>query len=300
MKEKMSPGARRRRDRRITRAALQHPSMSAFSVLFGSGCDQSLITVTGLDHRSFRYILAKFSTVYSSFTPYSADGNITRLPQTASSKGLPRTLSPVHCLGLLLAWTRTRGSEYVLCMLFGVTGFVCSLFLRFGRRILIRVLRDDPIAAVRMPDDDEVSQYKEAIRQSYSLLTDAYAVADGLKLTLEETSDAVIAILSNIRTGHHFITNGFRLPDFRGNRRVTCWCGRTAHTIKLAPEGQHSASHARVEHGVLALNVLPLLFSDWEMLFEKLKKAVELFLGESGPTAGTRTPKSRFCLPSLF
>ncbi|KAE9159251.1 hypothetical protein PF004_g31611 [Phytophthora fragariae] len=29
-------------------------------------------------------------------------------------------------LGLALAWTRTRGAEYVLCMLFGVTD-TCAL-----------------------------------------------------------------------------------------------------------------------------------------------------------------------------
>lgn len=41
---------RRRRDRRTTGRALHHPTMSAFMTLFGSGCDQSLITATGLDH----------------------------------------------------------------------------------------------------------------------------------------------------------------------------------------------------------------------------------------------------------
>ncbi|KAE8907284.1 hypothetical protein PF005_g22828 [Phytophthora fragariae] len=44
---------RRLRDRRISRAALQAPTMSAFAIN-GSGCDQALITLTGFDHRSFR------------------------------------------------------------------------------------------------------------------------------------------------------------------------------------------------------------------------------------------------------
>ena len=52
----------RRRDRRIRRRGLLSPSMSSWSILFGSGCEQSLITFTGLDHRFFRKMVLEAST----------------------------------------------------------------------------------------------------------------------------------------------------------------------------------------------------------------------------------------------
>lgn len=71
---------RRRRDLRVLRIALQMPRMSAFEFLYGSGCEQSLITLTGFDHRSFKYMLELFRPLYTSHTPCSEDGMIRKLP----------------------------------------------------------------------------------------------------------------------------------------------------------------------------------------------------------------------------
>ena len=132
-RQSLTATGRRRRDRRIKRISLTAPSMSPFTVLFGAGCDQSLITVTGLDHRAFCSLLALFSQFYDRFTPYSTSGFIRQ--RSVSAMGRPRSLDSTSCLALALAWTRTRGSTMVLCMLFGITSSVCSLYLRFGRRL---------------------------------------------------------------------------------------------------------------------------------------------------------------------
>ena len=49
----MSLEGRPRRDRHIRRRALQDPGFSTFSIVLGSGCDQSLIILTGFDNYSF-------------------------------------------------------------------------------------------------------------------------------------------------------------------------------------------------------------------------------------------------------
>ena len=66
----------RRRDRRIPRCALLHPNSSPFRRLYLSRNEQSLITFTGLDYRSFGYLLEKFLPLYNRYSPYSKNRKI--------------------------------------------------------------------------------------------------------------------------------------------------------------------------------------------------------------------------------
>lgn len=66
-------------------------------------------------------------------------------------------------LALVLTWTRTRGSEMVLCMIFGITASIRSLFLCFVRRVLLRIISSDSNAVVRMPTSTEIEEYYAAI-----------------------------------------------------------------------------------------------------------------------------------------
>lgn len=200
--------ARRRRDRRVTRAALVPPTLSPFVVLFNSGNNQSLITLTGFDHASFSYLLTRYAPLYDTYSPYSSDGCIRQLRHDSHVGGRPRSMTAEMSLALSLAWTRTRGSEYVLCMLFGITHSICSLFLRFSRRILLKVLAGDVHAAVRVPTRTEVSSFQQAVSAKYPALHDVFAVADGLKLHLEQTSDPVLQnAFYNGWTHGHYVSN---------------------------------------------------------------------------------------------
>jgi hypothetical protein len=100
---------RRRRDRRIPRISLVDPYESAFFCLYRSGNDQSLITITGFDHRTFSYLLNKFAPPYKRYSPYSSNGSglIREVRNNGSRGGRPHTLDPCSCLGLVLCFTRS-------------------------------------------------------------------------------------------------------------------------------------------------------------------------------------------------
>jgi len=93
---------KRRRDRRITRKALQSPSSSAFEILFGSGCDQSLVTLCSFNHRFIRYLQYIFEPLYLRYTPYSQDSMLRVIPVRPLRRGRPRSLSPIQCFALTL------------------------------------------------------------------------------------------------------------------------------------------------------------------------------------------------------
>lgn len=195
-----------KRERKIPRVALLLPSDAPFQQLYMCGSDPSLITLTGLDHAAFSYVLQRFSVLYTKYSPYSVDGKIRKLALT--QRGRPRSMSSDQCLGLCLAWTRTRGSMAILSLLFGVTGSVVSLFLRFGRRILLRVLVKDPKASVTLPTDEELIAFRHDFQARHSLLGDVWAVADGLKLPLQQSGDEVLQnMYYNGWTHGHYVTN---------------------------------------------------------------------------------------------
>ena len=107
------------RQRRIPRISLTSVKNSPWRKIFHSGNNQAMITLTGFTCEAFEYVLEKFSPVYHEFTPFvDLRGFIIR---KISKAGRPRLMKAHDCLGLYLAWTRTRGSLMVLQLLFGVT-----------------------------------------------------------------------------------------------------------------------------------------------------------------------------------
>jgi hypothetical protein len=65
----LSKVEKRKRHRRIPRVSLHYPHESAWRKLYSSKVDQSLITFTGLDVKSFEDLLELFTPVYESFYP---------------------------------------------------------------------------------------------------------------------------------------------------------------------------------------------------------------------------------------
>jgi hypothetical protein len=61
---------RRLRQRRIPRASLLDPRQSAWFTLFESGNDQTLITLTGFDFNTFRWLSERFTPLYTTHSPF--------------------------------------------------------------------------------------------------------------------------------------------------------------------------------------------------------------------------------------
>ena len=125
----LSSAARRLRDRRIPRVATLSPSSSPWQCLYDSGNEQALVTATGLDHAAFSCLLTEFEPLYHEHTVDKDTGEIR--PRKARGGGRPRLLSAAACLGLTLMWTRTRGAEWHLAIVFGTTGTPTSFWVRF-------------------------------------------------------------------------------------------------------------------------------------------------------------------------
>jgi len=102
----------RRRDRRIRRCALVDSNQSPFQKLYHSKNDQSFITFTGLDYATFEYLLSKFQPLYQRYSPYSVNGKIVRVLHRDGMPGRKRSLDAPSCLGLVLGYTRTKGSLF--------------------------------------------------------------------------------------------------------------------------------------------------------------------------------------------
>ena len=153
------------RDRRLPRVALQDPSQSSWKTLLKSGNDQALITLTGLNFTTFYWLLERFRPIYDGHSPFiDPHGKI--VPLCFPGRGRKRLMEAVDCLGLVLSWTRTRGSNMVLQMICVMTGTTVSMYLRFARRILVHILLREPDSAIKVPSEEVIRQYQLVIQES--------------------------------------------------------------------------------------------------------------------------------------
>jgi hypothetical protein len=166
--KKLSQSSRRLWQGKIRHGALLQPAQSSFEVLFTSGHDNALVTLCVFDHTSFELLHAPFRILFDDYSLYCNRGRSIR--QHNKSKGGRRLITSRQCLALVFPWTRTRGSLAVLQLIFGLTAGHLSLWMRFGRRLLLRVLREDPNGAVVMPDNDEIDRFVLSINEKYPAL----------------------------------------------------------------------------------------------------------------------------------
>ena len=195
---------RRLRDIRIPRVALLYPATSAWIKLFDSGNNQALITLTGLDFDTFHWLERMFTPIHDNYSPWiSPDGRIVPVNNT---RGRKRLMQGKDCLALSLAWTRTRGSNMALQIIFGLTGTP----LRFGRRILIEVLKNNELAKVQIPSPEKIREYCGAVESRHPNLPDVWCTMDGLKLLLQQAGS--INVQNNFYNGwthDHYVTSVF-------------------------------------------------------------------------------------------
>jgi hypothetical protein len=125
------------------------------------------------------------------------------------------------CLGLVcLAWTRTMGSNMVLQIIFGMTATSVSLYLWFGRRILIEALKR---AAIMVPSVESICTYQATIREKHPALDSVLCCMDKLKLYLQQAGDATTqSNYFNSWTRYHYVTSVFVFcPD--GTIPICCY-----------------------------------------------------------------------------
>jgi len=209
---------RLRRCRKLPRRALVEPHLSLWQRLCSSGHDGALIAVTGHDHAAFSSILVEFAPLFNVHSPWTGrhDGT-THKPIKNRFMGRPRKINATACLGLVLAWYRFRGSEFILQGWFGFAGTPMNAWLRFGRRMLLKALINNNKAKVKMPTPEKIQEYKDVIQRRHPALKHVHCVADGLKLPFQSTwDDEVQGQHFNGWTHGHCITNLFVFaPDGR-------------------------------------------------------------------------------------
>jgi hypothetical protein len=79
-----------------------------------------------------------------------------------------------------------------LQLIFGLTFINLDNYLLFAKRIIVKVLRNDQWAHVQIPSSEKIEEYKEMVRNWHPFLTDVWCTMDGLKITLEQSGDALI------------------------------------------------------------------------------------------------------------
>jgi len=207
----LSTEERRKRAERYPRKSLFLPHSSQWRKFFMSHDDQTYITLTGLDVKSFKIVCKKFADFFDCLTPFDKDTpNITQ--KVIKNRGRPRNVRPEDCLALCLGWTRTRGSNATLQAIFGMTMTNLITYLKFGQWVLVNIMRDDPKSAVRMPNDEQMEGYLQAIAQKHALLGEhrVWASMDGLKLTIQRAPNNTVQRSYYCGWTHdHFVTNIF-------------------------------------------------------------------------------------------
>jgi hypothetical protein len=78
------------------------------------------------------------------------------------TSGQKREVQPEDCLGLVLVWTRTRGSLNVIELVFGLIYFTLSVYLRFGMRLFNNTFWNDPLARVSIPLAEDIKNVQSS------------------------------------------------------------------------------------------------------------------------------------------
>ena len=92
-------------------------------------------------------------------------------------------------LGLYFVLLRTTSQTYILQMIFGLMSEIFSDYLKFSRSLIIHWLKNDLYSKIIIPDDNEISQYKNMISYRHPLLEYVWCTIDGIKLNIERYTE---------------------------------------------------------------------------------------------------------------
>ncbi len=102
------------------------------------------------------------------------------------------------------------GALLSLQMHFGLSMTNLTMYLRFGRRIIVQVLKNNPLASITIPSAAKVEEYKQLVRDKYPLLTNVWAAMDGIKTPIQQASTTKQqSYFYNGWKHNHFVTSVF-------------------------------------------------------------------------------------------
>ena len=135
-------------------------------------------------------------------------------------------------------WTRTRGSTTSLQMIFGLTQNPVSVYLRFGRRILISLLSSEPDARIKLPDIETLQDHIASVHRRHPLLENVWCIMDGVKLYLQEAGSSTVenAYYNGWKCDHYVSAVIVFCPD--GTIPIVCYnVPGSVHDSKIAKWG---------------------------------------------------------------
>ena len=98
----------------------------------------------------------------------------------------------------------------VLQLVLGLTYTNLSVYLRFGICVVVEIFQDDPLARVSLPSAEDIATYMATFSECHPLLTDCWAMMDGLKLYLQASGNSDIQErYYNGWTHDHYLTSIF-------------------------------------------------------------------------------------------
>jgi hypothetical protein len=97
-----------------------------------------------------------------------------------------------------------------LQLIFGMTCSNLCMYLRFGRRMIVKVLKRDSLAKIAIPQNKDIASYTESDGAIYPLLSDVWSTIDWLKLSLQQSGNTKIQARYYSGWMHgHYVTSVF-------------------------------------------------------------------------------------------
>ncbi len=127
-----------------------------------------MITMTDFDCLFFQALLQKFAPLFDNYNPFNRSH--IEFKSDPSLGRRPRNVRPEDCLGLVLVWTRTRGSLTVLQLIFGMSSSNLHMYLNFGQRVIVEALKNDSLSKITIPAAEDIAVYQQAVGAVYPLL----------------------------------------------------------------------------------------------------------------------------------
>ena len=163
----------------LHRPAIVAPSESPWQRLYERADPSSFLHMTGLTRRCFAMLLVAL------FDPEEIR------PPHRRQRGRPRSLRPEGCLGLLLFYLGSTMNYKHLCMIFGLVPTVCGTVVRAMLRRAVERLADDPIAAVRFPNEEKMREFARMVQAREPIVDDIIGFMDGVSIPAECTDERI-------------------------------------------------------------------------------------------------------------